>query len=211
MNMNKNLSTGLWVKICGITDLSTALAAVEAGADALGFVFASSRRQATIAQAREIIKNLPPRVEKIGVFVNTSPLTIAEIAAFCGLTGVQLCGNEPPDFSLAGPYKVIRTVPVRSNGSIPNLNRYRAHAFLFDTFKAGAYGGTGEVFDWNLLSGIDSPKPVIVAGGLNPENVQEAVSRIRPFGVDVSSGVETNGRKDVMKIRQFVKLAKAYY
>lgn len=203
-----NSRDGIWVKICGIKDLSTALAAVEAGADAIGFVFAPSPRQIDLDCAQSITSKLPPDVEKVGVFVNSSPQEVEETAYRCGLTAVQLCGDEPPDFSCRYPVTIIRAIRLGEGYPIGNLDRYRADAFLFDTFKAGVYGGTGQVFNWDLLSQIKTAKPVILAGGLSPQNVGEAVRRVKPFGVDVSSGVETKGRKDVEKIRIFIQEAK---
>ena len=196
------------VKICGITEVEAALAAVAAGADALGFVFAPSRRRVTKEKAKEIIEMLPPFVDRVGVFVNMPPREVAEIAEFCGLTTIQLSGDEPPDYPVPERYKVIKTFHLREDILLPDLDRYRADAFLFDTYRPGCYGGTGETFNWESLQKIASPKPVILAGGLNPVNVQQAILTVRPYGVDVSSGVESNGRKDAAKIKEFVKRAK---
>lgn len=196
------------VKICGITDRETALAAAEAGADALGFVFAPSRRQVTPEQARSIIENLPPFVARVGVFVNAPPGEVAEIAAYCGITAVQLSGDELPDFGAGLNVPVIRALRVGNGRAVPDLGKYSAAAFLFDTYREGSYGGTGSVFDWELLHDIQCPAPLILAGGLSAANVREAVHRVKPYAVDVSGGVETEGRKDISKIREFIDLAK---
>lgn len=196
------------VKICGISDLETALVAVEAGADALGFVFAPSRRRVTPGQARNIIAKLPPFVDRVGVFVNTPAREVADIADYCGLTAVQICGYEPLDYDINRALPVIRTLRVGTVYPVPDLAIYRAHAFLFDTFQAGSYGGTGKTFDWRILEKLDCPRPVILAGGLNAANVQEAIRLIQPYAVDVSGGVETRGQKDHRKIEKFIQLAK---
>ncbi|HHW06021.1 MAG TPA: phosphoribosylanthranilate isomerase [Clostridia bacterium] len=200
--------SGVKVKICGITDPEAALAAAEAGADAVGFVFAPSSRRVTKEKAKEIIAMLPPYVDKVGVFVNAPPREVEEIAEFCRLTTIQLSGDEPPDYPVPVRYKLIRGFRVREGILLSDLARYRADAFLFDTYRPGCYGGTGEAFNWDVLRKIPSPKPVILAGGLNAGNVQQAIMTVRPYGVDVSSGVETGGRKDAAKIKEFIKLAK---
>lgn len=196
------------VKICGIMDVAIALAAVEAGADALGFVFAPSPRRITKEKAKEIIKALPPFVDRVGVFVNSPPKEVEEIADFCGLTTIQLSGDEPPDYFLPARFKLIRGFRIRNTLLSLNLNEYHGDAFLFDTFQPGLYGGTGETFNWDVLKDIDVPKPVILAGGLNVNNIREAIATARPYAVDVSSGVETNGQKDPTKIKEFIKMAK---
>ena len=196
------------VKICGISDPEIALAAVEAGADALGFVFAPSRRQVTTGQARDIIETLPPFVARVGVFVNAAPTRVTEIALHCGLTAVQLSGDEPPGYDALLNIPIIRTLRVGNGRPLPDLKEYRAGAFLFDTYREGSYGGTGIAFDWSLLKKINCPGPLILAGGLDAANVREAVRLVRPYAIDVSGGVETGGRKDIQKIREFINLAK---
>lgn len=202
------LNQKVLVKICGITDVATALAAAAAGAHALGFVFAPSRRRISPEAAREIIGHLPPNLARVGVFVNEDPGAVLEIATHCGLTAVQLSGDEPPSYSLDRDLPVIRTVRVGVNRPMPDFSLYQAEAFLFDTYREGCYGGSGETFDLKLLKGISCPKPVILAGGLNCGNVKEAVGLARPWAVDVSSGVETGGVKDIQKIKEFIALAK---
>ncbi|WP_027364575.1 phosphoribosylanthranilate isomerase [Desulfotruncus alcoholivorax] len=204
--MNKDYQVK--VKICGITGADTALAAVEAGADALGFVFAPSRRRIQPEAARAIIAQLPPFVARVGVFVNSSPAEIEQIARYCGLTAVQLSGDEPPGYSLNLSLPVIRSLRVGNGKPVPGLNGFRADAFLFDTYCEKSYGGTGKTFDWSLLENMACPKPLLLAGGLNPFNVREAVRTVRPYAVDVSGGVETDGQKDTQKIKEFIALAK---
>jgi len=196
------------VKICGISDPETALAAAGAGADALGFVFAPSRRQVTPEQARAIIDILPPFVVRVGVFVNSPPEQVREIALYCGLTAVQLSGDEPPGYDTGLNITHIRTLRVGGDRPLPDFGAYKAGAFLFDTYREGSYGGTGLTFDWSVLENINCPKPVILAGGLEAANISDAVRRVRPYAVDVSGGVETGGRKDIQKIREFINLAK---
>ncbi len=200
--------TPVRVKICGISDPETALAAAGAGADALGFVFAPSRRQVTPAQARAIIEALPPFVDRVGVFVNAPPEQVREIVLYCGLTAVQLSGDETPGYDTGLNITHIRTLRVGGSRPRPDFRAYKAGAFLFDTYREGSHGGTGLTFDWSLLEKINCPGPVILAGGLEAANIRDAVRRVRPYAVDVSGGVETGGRKDIQKIREFINLAK---
>ncbi|MEW6183673.1 MAG: phosphoribosylanthranilate isomerase [Bacillota bacterium] len=211
------------VKICGFQDLETAKAAADAGADAIGFVFAPSRRRITPETAREIIAKLPPFVTTVGVFVNEQVKTVREVAAFCHLDAVQLHGAEPPDYCRRLGLRVIKAFGVRretvQDGTGPDLSvvsgedfrafdAYPVNAILLDTYIPGKTGGTGESFDWKVLAGKRFPAPFILAGGLNPENVAAAVRSVRPYAVDVSSGVETDGRKDKAKVLQFIAQAK---
>jgi len=202
------------VKICGIRDLPTALLAVEAGAHALGFVFARSSRQVTPTQAREIIRQLPPYVAKVGVFVDEGRERLEEIAAYCGLDVVQLHGSETPEYCRGLSKPVVKAIRVKDLESLEVLqaytnlpmDRFQIAGFLLDTYRPGQAGGTGETFNWDLVEPAKSyGKPVILAGGLNPENVKAAISATRPYGVDVSSGVETNGAKDPVKIQEFIR------
>ncbi|MEI7905240.1 MAG: phosphoribosylanthranilate isomerase [Candidatus Firestonebacteria bacterium] len=200
------------VKICGITNLEDALAAVEYGADALGFVFAKSLRQISPVQARKIISKLPPFIGKIGVFVNEAPSRVVTIAKDCGLTAVQLHGEELPEFiGTIKPLTIIKTIRVKNKKDISILVAYpEVEAFLLDTFVAGKSGGTGKVFDWELaLLAKKLKKPIILSGGLSALNVQKAIKIVSPYSVDVSSGVESKpGKKDHKKLRAFIKNAK---
>lgn len=200
------------VKICGITNLADALAAVDAGADALGFMFYEpSARNISPAAAREIIAQIPPRVAKVGVFVNASVETIRRIAAECGLDTVQLHGEETPEFCAQfAPLKVWKAIRVRDQSSLRALPNYKTDAWLLDSYVAGQPGGTGEKFNWDLAVAAKAlGRPVILAGGLTPGNVSDAVRQVRPFGVDVSSGVESApGKKNAAKVKAFIQAAK---
>jgi phosphoribosylanthranilate isomerase len=195
------------VKICGLTDIASALWAVGAGADALGFVFTESKRRISPEKAREIIKALPPFISRVGVFVNQSFEEISQIAGYAGLDTIQLHGEETPEFCSAFNYKVMKAFSVSGEQSIASAALYRVDAYLMDTSVPGLRGGTGKTFDWSLAAGFREG-PLVLAGGLTPENVAGAVKTVRPYAVDVSSGVETGGRKDRHKIIEFVRRAK---
>jgi phosphoribosylanthranilate isomerase len=193
------------VKICGIADVPSALVASEAGADAIGLIFAPSRRQVSPERAREITAALPPFISKVGVFVDDDHHRIEDLAAACGLQAVQLHGAESPEFCEGFGVPVIKAIRVKDASSLEGLSDYPVGAFLLDTFDASALGGTGKVFDWSLASRAAQTHRVILSGGLTPENVMSALTRVHPYGVDVSSGVETNGTKDHGKIRVFIR------
>ncbi len=198
------------VKICGITSLKDARMAVDCGADALGFVFAKSPRKISLQDARSIIRALGPWISTVGVFVDESPANIKKIAQFCGLSSVQLHGNEAPrGLEALFPLKVIKAFRVSSKADLRGLESYSPDAFLFDAKMAGQYGGTGKSFDWDLLKGVKVARPLILSGGLVPDNVRQAIRVVRPYGVDVSSGVEKSpGKKDPEKVRKFIINAK---
>ncbi|ACV61804.1 Phosphoribosylanthranilate isomerase [Desulfofarcimen acetoxidans DSM 771] len=202
------------VKICGIMSEEIAGAAVAAGADALGFVFAQSRRRVTAERARQIIATVPPFISRAGVFVDSSPQEVLDIVNYCGLDSVQLHGEEDlAEYKalLHRTVKVILSCRVKGEESVSGVLKSAADAYLFDTYKKGMPGGTGEVFDWRILKSFTFPAPVILSGGLNTENVAMAVETVKPFAVDVSSGVETDGVKDVEKIKTFIKQAKGVH
>ncbi len=192
------------VKICGITDVDTALVAAEAGANAIGLVFAPSRRHVSVEDARAIASAAPPFLTKVGVFVDEDPSRVNELATACGLDLVQLHGQESPDVCAASTRPVIKAIRVADASSLAQLEGYHVAAFLLDAAVPGVAGGSGRTFDWALAAPAARAARVILSGGLTPENVQDALSRVRPFGVDVSSGVETSGRKDPEKIRTFI-------
>jgi phosphoribosylanthranilate isomerase len=198
------------VKVCGITNIEDALAAVEAGADALGFVFVpGTPRYLTANEARNIIAALPPLVTKVGVFMNAPSDEVLETCSTAGLDIVQLHGSESPDYcdSLALP--VIKTVRMKDKSSLTTMPEFRVAAFLLDTYIEGVPGGTGLSFDWNLAQSALSFGPIILSGGLKPENVKEAIRMARPYAVDVSSGVESSpGHKDHNRLLAFVRAAK---
>lgn len=201
------------VKICGITRLADAKAALASGADALGFVFAKSPRRVSVVQARRISRAVGPWATKVGVFVRSSPRTIARVMASCGLDVAQLHGDESASTASAlrgMGYPVIKAVRVGSRAP-KRLDRYPADALLFDTAARNVYGGTGRSFDWSLLNGYRTEKPVFISGGLHPGNVRLLLKKFRPYGVDVSSGVEkTPGKKDHQLVREFIKNVKTY-
>lgn len=193
------------VKICGISDVSSALVASESGADAIGLIFAPSRRQVTPQRAREIAAALPPFVSKVGVFVDEDHHRIEDLASACSLQAVQLHGAESPEFCEGFGVPVIKAIRVKDASSLEGLSNYRVGAFLLDTYDASALGGTGKAFDWSLAARAAHTHRVILSGGLTPENVMSALTRVHPYGVDVSSGVETDGTKDLGKIRAFIR------
>src|SRR3989441_10571339 len=193
------------VKICGISDPAGAPVAAEAGADAIGLVFAPSRRRVTASQAKQIAAALPPFVTKGGVFVDEARSRIEELIAACGLGAVQLHGAEPPEFCAGFRVPVIKAIRVKDASSLARMGVYQVDAFLLDTFDASALGGTGQTFDWSLAVQAARPDRAHLSGGLTPVNVVDALTRVAPYGVDVSSGVETEGRKDHVKIKDFVR------
>ena len=201
------------VKICGITSLRDALAAVEAGADALGFMFyEESPRAVSVRQAREIIRRLPPFVSKVGVFVNATAAQVKRIARECELDTLQFHGQETPDYCARFSLPVIKAFRIRDAASVRELPAYPVAAWLLDSFVPGRLGGTGAKFNWDLaVLARQAGRPVILAGGLTPANVAKAVRRVRPYAVDVSSGVETApGVKDADKMRAFIRKAKGW-
>ena len=190
------------VKICGITSIEDAEAAVAAGADALGFMFvASSPRFLEFAAAQKIIASLPPFVARVGVFVNATEEFITTALQTCSIDVIQLHGDEAPDFcaSIRTRARVIKAFRIHNEDSLTPLPKYPVDAWLLDSFVPGQHGGTGAIFNWNLAVRAQSmagSRPVILAGGLTSQNVAQAVREVHPYGVDVSSGVEKSpGRK----------------
>jgi len=201
------------VKICGITNYEDALFAVESGAHALGFIFASGPRRIEPAAAREIIRKLSPFIKTVGVFVDEAPDKIKEVAGYCGLDLVQLHGNESPDICERFMPWVIKAVRVKDPSSVKGLEGYKgkARGILLDTYSEKVSGGTGMTFNWELaVEAKGAGMPVILAGGLGPSNIAEAVSRVKPYAVDVSSGVEERpGKKNHALIRELFDKIKA--
>ncbi len=204
------------IKICGITNVADAACAAQAGADAVGFVFyEKSARAVSVEQAAAIIKTLPPFITTVGVFVNVRPEKILSIADKAGLNCIQLHGDETPlecaELSALTSRKIIKALRVRSKADLKNIGEYKASAILLDAYKDASYGGTGEVFNWNIAKAFNSKGDcqVILSGGLTPENVSQAIRLVRPYAVDVSSGVESSpGKKDAQKIKRFMEQAK---
>ena len=199
------------VKICGVTSRRDAFAAVDAGADAVGFNFhRASPRCVTPALARSIVRALPPLVTPVGVFVDRPASDVRRICRTTGIRLAQLHGDEPPAALRAlEPLPVMKAIRVRDRGCVRSAAWYgRAALLLFDAYDASAYGGSGHRFNWALLKGFR--RPFLLAGGLTPANVARAVRAVRPFGVDVASGVESRpGIKDHRKMRSFVRSAKS--
>lgn len=196
------------IKICGITRLEDALLAIRLGADALGFVFyPPSPRNITLENAKKIIANLPPFVTTVGLFVNENPIRIKEILNAVSLDLLQLHGEETPEYcnNLQMPY--IKTLKIQPSIDITDsAKKYMAtRAILLDTFHAQQAGGTGQVFNWDLIP-TELNKPLILAGGLNSKNIEEAIAKIKPYAVDVSSSVEAApGIKDPDKLAAFIQ------
>lgn len=195
------------VKICGITNSKDADAAVESGADALGFIFYSgSPRHIEPEKAAEIIGTLPPFVTAVGVFVDETLEGIKKAVSESGVTCVQLHGSETPEFCESVGGSVIKAFRIKGLSDIEPIAKYRAGAYLLDTFKAGVPGGTGKTFDWEIALEAKKLGRIILSGGLNPENVLDAVRHVNPYAVDVSSGVEKSpGIKDPGLIRKFIE------
>lgn len=198
------------VKICGITNPEDALHAVACGADALGFVFfAGSPRFVDRQSARQIIAELPPFVSTVGLFVNETPARIQESIEFCGLSTVQLHGDEGPDQCCYPPCKVIKALRLRAEMDERFFASFPVSALLLDAYVPDKFGGTGHRCDWEKAADVASAHRVVLAGGLSPDNVAEAVRQVHPYGVDVSSGVEKKpGKKDPEKVASFIRLAK---
>jgi phosphoribosylanthranilate isomerase len=217
----KEVSSSTRIKICGITDKASALAAVEAGADFIGLVFAPSQRQVNPAQARDIASAVKKTINSdcantklVGVFVNAPSSQVNELADFCALDWVQLSGDESWEYCREVVRPIIKAIRIDqqspeelyaelSAGS--KLLPKQRFITLLDSRVEGKYGGTGESFNWSLAQDLARRFSVIVAGGLEPKNVARLIGRVAPWGVDVSSGVETGGVKDIAKIKAFIE------
>ena len=198
----------LFVKICGITSEADALLSISLGADALGFIFAPSARQVSVQLAADIVKRLPPEILTVGVFRDEAPQRVVEAVHTAGLGAAQLHGHESSQetqWVRARLPMVIKAFPA-GDRTIDRFAEFGADYLLVD----GESPGSGEVFDWKLAEGVVDPARLIVSGGLRPENVAQAISHLRPYGVDVDSGVEASpGRKDPLKLRNFIANARA--
>lgn len=198
----------MWVKICGVTSEEDALLAVAMGADAVGFIFAPSPRQMSPTAVREIARRLPPEIATVGVFRDELPRRVVEIVNRTGLKAAQLHGNESRDDCGYVSERVPVVIKAFSAGDerLQRAGEYGADVILLD----GHSPGSGKVFDWRLAEGAPRGRPLVLAGGLDPSNVSDAVRLVRPWGVDVASGVESEpGRKDASKMRAFVQAARA--
>ncbi|MGQ9546166.1 MAG: phosphoribosylanthranilate isomerase [Dehalococcoidia bacterium] len=210
------------VKICGIKDKSHAMTAVEAGADFIGLVFAPSPRQISPAQAREIagcVKKSSNTTKIVGVFVNAPTSQVNEVANFCALDWVQLSGDESWEYCHELKKAIIKVIHISSGKKADEILADIERGYellpekelvcLLDSRVEGAYGGTGQVFDWQLARGVSVRFPVMIAGGLTAANVGQLIRAVKPWGVDVSTGVESNGLKDASKIKAFVKAVRS--
>lgn len=198
------------VKVCGITNAEDASAAVAAGADALGFIFyEKSPRYVVPAVAAAIIAELPPLVTPVGVFVNEGLATVRSIMDTCGLALAQLHGDENVSYCRDLSRPTMKGLRLKDRGTLLALAEYRGRGavrgFVLDAFSENAYGGTGQTTDWGLAADVAKTTPILLAGGLTPDNVAEAIRTVHPYAVDVSSGVESApGKKDHAKIRAFI-------
>ncbi len=195
----------MFIKICGITNIEDALFAVNLGTSALGFIFAPSKRQIAPKVAVEIISQLPQDIEKVGVFVNETKENILKIGDQIGLSCIQLHGNESPHLcqELGKQFKTIKAIKVDPSGKVKKPLIYPVWKILLDTYVTNTEGGSGKTFNWNVLNEFDLAN-VIIAGGLNPENIQDLLSQFSPFGIDLSSGVEVfPGKKNHTKLQCF--------
>ena len=199
------------VKICGITNKEDALYAVGCGADALGFIFyEKSPRYIEPDNAKTIIAALPPFVTTVGVFVNKDFNDIRDITLLTGVTVVQLHGDESPSYCNLVEGKLIKAIRVKNDSSIEGLKKYDVDTFLLDSFDKNSFGGSGLTFDWKLAEKAKQYGKIILAGGLTSDNVEEAVKKVVPYGVDVNSGVEQKpGIKNKNKVKEFIIRSKA--
>jgi phosphoribosylanthranilate isomerase len=197
------------VKICGITDPHDAFVAAQLGADALGFIFGPSPRQVTPEEVRAIVVTLPPFVQTVGVFIDGDLATIRQVIDFCGLDLVQLHGDESPEMCYELMPRTIKAFRLKGESSVSRIRRYQGSvkAFLFDSYSEEKRGGTGKTFDWNLaVKGKDLGMPVILSGGLTPSNIEDAIQTVKPYAIDVSSGVEeAPGRKSPILMKRLME------
>lgn len=197
------------VKICGLQKQEHVITAIQAGADAIGFVFAPSKRRVTIEQAQLLANEVPQGVLKIGVFVNPSAAELKEAVERVPLDYVQYHGEETPAFIQEQGYPAIKALSVRGKEDIQAAADYQVDYYLFDAPGTDFKGGSGHTFDWSLLEEVGIPREkLLLAGGLNVDNIEEAITTVAPFMVDVSSGVETDGMKNSAKIQEFLKTVK---
>ena len=202
----------VFTKVCGITNPGDARVAVDAGADAIGLIFAESPRKVTLKEARKVSVGLPENILKVGVFVDAEPGEVLQIAREVGLDLAQLHGDETPETVAAirnAGLPVMKALRVRNTEALGALERYEVDLFMLDAWSARARGGTGETFDWGLAKSVKGRGNIVVSGGLTPENVREAVEFFEPYGVDASSSLEERpGKKSGERVRRFVRAAK---
>jgi len=200
------------VKVCGITNLEDALAAIQLGADAIGFVFAKSPRHVSIQEAERIIEKLPPFVNFTGLFVNANRKVVEKTIKTCKIDTLQFHGEESNGYCsyFKRTHKVVKAFRIKDKKILDLLLNYDVDGYLLDTYIEGAAGGTGKIFDWNLAKRAKTlVSPVILSGGLNPGNVAQAIKKVRPYAVDVSSGIEKRpGKKDLRLMKEFIKVVR---
>lgn len=195
-----------WIKICGITHIEDAKKAASLRVDALGFIFAPSLRRVEPDVAKKIILPLPKTLLKVGVFVNEAPEEVQRVAEYCGLNALQFHGEEPPEYCREFIYPVFKAIHIRDLESLKDVEKYHDVFIILDTYSPVQAGGTGNPFSWEIALRAKEKGNFILSGGLNPDNVGEAVKKVRPWGVDVCSGVEvTPGKKDLLKMKDFIK------
>ena len=202
---------GVTVKICGITSVEDAQAVEQAGADAVGLMFyEGSPRHIALEQAKAIVDSLSNTIVRVGVFVNSEESFVRQAMEICTLNMLQFHGDETPEYCARFEVMTLKAIRVSDESSLKEMERYSGDGFLLDAFSENSLGGTGETFNWELAKrATKSGRPIFLAGGLTSENVAEAVKAVRPFAVDVSSGVESEpGKKDAAKVRAFVAAAK---
>jgi len=198
-----------WVKICGITNIEDGLKAASLGVDALGFIFAPSMRRIKPDTTQKIIQALPTTLLKVGVFVDEDPEEVLRVAEYCGLNALQFHGKESPDYCQKFSMLVIKAIQIKDLESLDDMERYPDTTLLLDTYSPVQAGGTGNSFSWEIALKAKEKRDFILSGGLNQYNVGEAIKKVRPWGVDVSSGVERGqGKKDHLKMNDFVKEAR---
>jgi len=197
------------IKICGITNKTDAVEAAKLGVDMLGFVFYKKSARAVDAKTvRDIANELPDSIAKVGVFVDEDPKKVAEIAEDCSLDMLQFHGDETKEYCalFQDRYKVIKAFRIKDGDSLKDINDYNVDLYMLDTYSAASKGGTGKSFDWKLIEGFEFLRPVVLSGGLTPENVVKAIQDVVPYGVDVSSGIEKEAlKKDLESMKRFVE------
>jgi phosphoribosylanthranilate isomerase len=197
------------IKICGITNKRDAIAVAELMPDMMGFVFYNgSKRYVEPKTVRDIVNELPPFIAKVGVFVDMEKSKVIEIAEECSLDMLQFHGDETPGYcaDLKDPYKIIKAFRIKDAGSLKGINDYDIDFYMLDSYSSKEKGGTGEIFNWKIIDNFEFLRPVILSGGLTPDNVRDAIEKVSPYGVDVSSGVEMSpGKKDILLMKKFVE------
>jgi phosphoribosylanthranilate isomerase len=195
-----------WIKICGMTDIEDAKKAASLGVDALGFIFATSVRKIEPDRARKIILALPKTLLKVGVFVNEDSEEVLRMAEYCGLNALQFHGKESPGYCQKFFHPVFKTIHIKDLESLKDIEQYHDVSILLDTYSPVQMGGTGTPFPWEIALKAKEKRNFVLSGGLSPGNVGEAIKKVRPWGVDVCSGVEARpGKKDQSKMAEFIK------